>query len=134
MAKQTRVLSGYELEAKATIRTTQGLHMLFKQAAMKSGMSLEKWLEEAAVRHLKAPSGPLAGLPARDRRRVERYIELLKADEDLAGVAARRIEQFTRIALEDPIRVEGEGKLNPKSGTDSTRPESLGDGARDIRG
>lgn len=102
-------------DVKTTVRMPRELWKRLKAYAVEHDKNLEMVTTEALLAFLSedkkdaAGLGPLGQLDAAQRRAVDRYCELLLADEDLAAVASRRIAQFLRIAKEDPLAVEIKG-------------------------
>ena len=63
--------------------------------------AIRLWLD-ASDRDRTRLAGPMVGLNSRDRKKAERYIELLRAaNEDIKTLASRRINQFLAIARDE---------------------------------
>ena len=63
--------------------------------------AVQLWLDASETK-LSGLSGPMVGLNSRNRKKVERYIELLQiAKEDIRSAASRRVDQFLVIARDE---------------------------------
>ncbi|MGD0497549.1 MAG: hypothetical protein ABSC23_03835 [Bryobacteraceae bacterium] len=96
------------MQKKMTAEIPAELHLRVATRAKERGVRIDAIVEEALLLYFRTPakdiaklSGPMAGLPSADRKRVEAYIELLKSkDPDLKLAASRRIGRLLVMARE----------------------------------
>lgn len=101
------------MQKKLTAIVPAPLHMRVATRAKERGIRMDRVVEEALELYFERPaeevarlSGPMAGLPSADRKRVEDYIELLKShDPDLKAAASRRITRLLAIARDSHIEI-----------------------------
>ena len=101
------------MEKKLTANVPAELHMRVATRAKERGVRIDRIVEESLLLYFQRSteeitklSGPMFGLPSADRKRVEAYIEFLKAaDHDLKLAAARRVSQFLAIAQETTVEI-----------------------------
>ena len=94
---------------RTTFDLPEQLHNELSAAVRERGITIgiainqavQLWLDASETK-LSGLSGPMVGLNSRNRKKVERYIELLQiAKEDIRSAASRRVDQFLVIARDE---------------------------------
>ena len=95
--------------SRTTFDLPDELHNELSAAVRRQGITIgiavnqaiRLWLD-ASDRDITRLAGPMVGLSSRDRKKAERYIELLHSgSEDIKTLASRRINQFLAIARDE---------------------------------
>ena len=103
---------------KTTFVLPDDLHNEISAAVRKRGVNINIAVNQAVNMWLGASeeqiakmSGPMAKLNTRERKKVEKYIELIRTgNDDLIALACRRIGQFLAIANEEAL-----SRVNPRN-------------------